>query len=116
MRQKSWPIAGRAVPPFPHFRVLEPAANVAEVVRVAAIIFGAGNVGRGFLGQLISEARREVVFVEIDPPLISTLNTRRSYTIRLVDNERTDEVTISPILRSCHPRGFAPRARTHLWV
>lgn len=62
-----------------------------------AIIFGAGNVGRGFLGQLFSESGYEVVFVDVDEPLISAFNTRRAYTIRLVDNDSAEEVSISPV-------------------
>ena len=31
-----------------------------------AVMFGAGNVGRGFLGQLFCESGYEVVFVDID--------------------------------------------------
>jgi mannitol-1-phosphate 5-dehydrogenase len=66
-----------------------------------AIVFGAGNVGRGFLGQLFSESGYEVVFVDIDEPLIAALNARRGYTIRLVDNDWAEEVTISPV-RALH--------------
>ncbi len=65
------------------------------------VIFGAGNVGRGFLGQLFSESGYEVIFVDIDEPLIATLNERRSYTIRLVDNEQAEEVLVSPV-RALH--------------
>ena len=64
-------------------------------------MFGAGNVGRGFLGQLFSESGYEVVFVDIDEPLIAALNARRGYTIRLVDNDWAEEITISPV-RSLH--------------
>jgi len=62
-----------------------------------AVIFGAGNVGRGFLGQIFSESGYEVVFVDIDAPLIAALNDRGAYTIRLVDNERAEEVLVSPV-------------------
>jgi len=62
-----------------------------------AVIFGAGNVGRGFLGQLFSESGYEVTFVDVDEPLIAALNDRRAYTIRLVDNDGTEEVSISPV-------------------
>ncbi len=62
-----------------------------------AVIFGAGNVGRGFLGQLFSESGYEVVFVDIDKPLVAALNARRGYTIRLVQDEWTEEVTVSPV-------------------
>ena len=65
------------------------------------VIFGAGNVGRGFLGQLFSESGYEVIFVDIDEPLIAALNERRSYTIRLVDNEQAEEVLVSPV-RALH--------------
>ncbi|MDH7484745.1 MAG: mannitol-1-phosphate 5-dehydrogenase [Anaerolineae bacterium] len=66
-----------------------------------AVIFGAGNVGRGFLGQLFSESGYQVTFVDVDEPLIDALNARRAYTIRLVDNDRAEEVTISPV-RALH--------------
>lgn len=66
-----------------------------------AIMFGAGNVGRGFLGQLFSESGYEVVFVDIDEPLIAALNARRGYIIRLVDNDRAEEVSVSPV-RALH--------------
>ena len=66
-----------------------------------ALIFGAGNVGRGFLGQLFSESGYEVVFVDVDEPLIAALNDRRAYTIRLVDNEQAEEVSVSPV-RALH--------------
>jgi len=41
-----------------------------------AIVFGAGNVGRGFLGQLFTESGYQVVFVDIDEPLLQALNAR----------------------------------------
>ena len=62
-----------------------------------AVIFGAGNVGRGFLGQLFSESGYRVVFVDVDDMLILALNARRRYTIRLVDNDLSKDVTISPV-------------------
>ena len=62
-----------------------------------AIIFGAGNIGRGFIGQLYSESGYHVTFVDVDRPLLDTLNGRGRYTIRLVTNERTEEVTVGPV-------------------
>lgn len=62
-----------------------------------AIIFGAGNIGRGFMGQLFSESGYEVTFVDVDRPLLDALNSRGRYTIRLVTNERTEEVTVGPV-------------------
>jgi len=62
-----------------------------------AVIFGAGNVGRGFLGQLFSESGYRVVFVDIDEPLIHALATDCHYTLRLVDNESQRDLTIGPV-------------------
>jgi mannitol-1-phosphate 5-dehydrogenase len=62
-----------------------------------AIIFGGGNIGRGFMGQLFSESGYFVTFVDVDRPLLDALNRRRSYTIRLVTNERTEEVSVGPV-------------------
>ena len=66
-----------------------------------AVIFGAGNIGRGFIGQLYSESGCEVTFVDVDRPLLDTLNERGRYTIRLVTNEQTEEVTVGPV-RALH--------------
>jgi mannitol-1-phosphate 5-dehydrogenase len=66
-----------------------------------AVIFGAGNIGRGFMGQLFSESGCEVTFVDVDRLLLDTLNERGRYTIRLVTNEQTEEVTVGPV-RALH--------------
>jgi mannitol-1-phosphate 5-dehydrogenase len=66
-----------------------------------AIIFGAGNIGRGFIGQLFSESGYAVTFVDVDQPLLDALNTRRAYTIRLVDNDWSQDVPVGPV-RALH--------------
>ena len=38
--------------------------------------FGAGNIGRSFIGQLFSKAGWDVVFVDIDELVIDELNRR----------------------------------------
>lgn len=62
-----------------------------------AVIFGAGNIGRGFIGQLYSESGYEVTLVDVDEPLIAVLQQRGSYTIQLVDNEKIEQVKVSPV-------------------
>ncbi len=62
-----------------------------------AVMFGAGNVGRGFLGQLFSESGYTVTFVDIDERLIGAMRTQGAYTLRLVNNERTEELRIGPV-------------------
>ncbi|MFA4029558.1 MAG: hypothetical protein GDYSWBUE_000650 [Candidatus Fervidibacterota bacterium] len=47
--------------------------------------FGAGNIGRGFIGQIFAHAGYEVVFVDINGELVRLINERRKYTIEVRD-------------------------------
>ncbi len=50
--------------------------GVSTLVRSAvptSVIFGAGSVGRGFLGQLFTESGYKVIFVDVDAPLVAAL-------------------------------------------
>jgi mannitol-1-phosphate 5-dehydrogenase len=72
----------------------------------SALMFGAGNVGRGFLGQVFSESGYAVVFVDVDEPLLAALNTAGSYPIHLVENECSQEVIVAPV-SALHSRQVA---------
>ena len=61
-----------------------------------AVQFGAGGIGRGFLGQLLSESGYEIVFVDVDTDLVDALNERGSYPLQLV-GDRNETLTISNI-------------------
>jgi mannitol-1-phosphate 5-dehydrogenase len=71
--------------------------TVAADDRPIVVQFGAGAIGRGFLGQLWSEAGYRVVFVDADRDVVRELNRRGSYPLRLIgpDGERT--VTVGPV-------------------
>jgi len=49
------------------------------------VIFGAGSIGRSFIGQLFSRSSYEVVFVDVDDRIVNALNERRSYRIEVKD-------------------------------
>lgn len=48
-----------------------------------AVHFGAGNIGRGFIGEVLHKNGIEVVFVDINTEVIDALNERNSYEIEL---------------------------------
>ena len=49
------------------------------------VLFGAGKIGRSFIGQLFSRAGYEVVFIDKDERLIDALNRQRSYRVLICD-------------------------------
>lgn len=58
-----------------------------------AIHFGAGNIGRGFIGLLLEQAGYEVCFVDVNEALVNEINQRKSYTVQIADEE-TQEFTV----------------------
>jgi len=52
---------------------------------VKLIQFGAGKIGRSFIGQIFSRAGWEVVFIDIVHALIDELNRRREYRVEIKD-------------------------------
>ena len=50
-----------------------------------AVHFGAGNIGRGFLGQLYFESGYEIVFVDVVDDIVAGLQQRREYPLRIVE-------------------------------
>jgi mannitol-1-phosphate 5-dehydrogenase len=57
-----------------------------------AVHFGAGNIGRGFVGLLLHEAGYEVVFADVAAPLIDALAAADSYTVHEVGAGAEDHV------------------------
>ncbi|WP_300267185.1 mannitol-1-phosphate 5-dehydrogenase [Microbacterium sp.] len=46
-----------------------------------AVHFGAGNIGRGFVGQLLHEGGYELVFSDVADALVDAINATDSYTV-----------------------------------
>ena len=62
-----------------------------------AVQFGAGNIGRGFLGQLYHESGYRTTYIDVATPIIDGLNQRGSYPLRLVDNDRAETLQIGDV-------------------
>jgi len=59
-----------------------------------AVHFGAGNIGRGFIGEILHKNGFDITFVDINETLIDALNARDSYEIEYAD-EAHQRLTIS---------------------
>lgn len=58
-----------------------------------AVHFGAGNIGRGFVGQVLHASGYEVVFADVDPDIVGALRAQPSYQVHEVGD--TDPSTSS---------------------
>ncbi|GEN52788.1 mannitol-1-phosphate 5-dehydrogenase [Halobacillus faecis] len=52
-----------------------------------AVHFGAGNIGRGFIGALLDQSGYETVFVDVNEALIDLLNERNQYLVELAGDD-----------------------------
>ena len=57
-----------------------------------AIQFGAGNIGRGFIGAVLSEAGYHVVFADVNELVVNKINEDGKYTVAIMDTECTEQV------------------------
>lgn len=62
-----------------------------------AVMYGAGNIGRGFIGELFSESGYRVTFIDVDDSLVNLLESRGQYPIRILDDNNTCDKIISNV-------------------
>ena len=65
-----------------------------------AVHFGAGKIGRGFLGQLYWQSGWTTVFVDVAQPIVEALNREGHYTIQII-GERCQALTVTNV-RAIH--------------
>ncbi len=63
-----------------------------------AVHFGAGNIGRGFIGLLLSQAGYHVTFVDVAAPLVDDINALGKYNVQIFgESEKTLVENVSAI-------------------
>jgi len=61
-----------------------------------SVHFGAGNIGRGFIGQLLHESGYDITFVDIQDDLVDALKKNGRYDVILAD-EREERVPVDRV-------------------
>lgn len=64
--------------------------------------FGAGNIGRSFIGQIFSRAGWSVVFVDVNKKLVDLLNERKYYNVVIKQQDKLDEIRRIGPVRAIH--------------
>ena len=57
-------------------------------------MYGGGNIGRGFIGALLSQSGYEVTFVDVVDAVVDTLNQNHKYPVRILSNEGHKDVDV----------------------
>ena len=59
-----------------------------------AIMYGAGNIGRGFIGALFSQSGYDVSFIDVAESVVSQLREDGAYPQRIVSNEGFTDIPV----------------------
>ena len=62
-----------------------------------AVMYGGGNIGRGFIGYLLSASGYHVTFVDVVDSVVDALNRDGSYPVRILSNEGHRDVSVENV-------------------
>ena len=67
-----------------------------------AVIFGAGNIGRSFIGNIFSSNGLSVTFIDANAALVKELNLKKEYRIVIKRNNKADEAIPVKNIKAVH--------------
>ena len=62
-----------------------------------AVMYGGGNIGRGFIGALLSNSGYEVTFVDVVDAVIETLNREHTYPVRIIKGDVHEDIDVKNV-------------------
>ena len=62
-----------------------------------AIMYGGGNIGRGFIGATLSQSGYEVTFIDVAEPVVTALQRDHHYPVRYVSSDGFEDVVITNV-------------------
>jgi len=62
-----------------------------------AVMYGGGNIGRGFIGMLLSQSGYEVTFVDVAAPVVEPLQQNHRYPVRILEGSTYTDVDVTNV-------------------
>ncbi len=62
-----------------------------------AVMYGGGNIGRGFIGALLSQSGYRVTFIDVAEPVVQALQEKGCYPIRYVSSDGYEDVLVENV-------------------
>ena len=62
-----------------------------------AVMYGGGNIGRGFIGGLLSQSGYRVTFIDVAEPVVKHLQEKGCYPVRYVSSNGHEDVMIENV-------------------
>lgn len=62
-----------------------------------AVMYGGGNIGRGFIGALLNQSGYEVTFIDVAEPVVKALQENHRYPVRYVSSDGHEDVMIENV-------------------
>ena len=62
-----------------------------------AVMYGGGNIGRGFIGALLSQSGYRVTFIDVAAPVVEHLQKNECYPIRYVFSGGHEDVLVENV-------------------
>ena len=60
-------------------------------------MYGAGNIGRGFIGQVFFQSGYKVTFIDVAEPVIEALNREGRYPVRILSGDSAEDIWIEEV-------------------